>query len=82
MHLPTKNLLLIKLENLKGKNLPRKKAKSKSSERTIDRKQLYDLISDSKVDTVIAAISGSDGLELTHHSIISGKKYFWQIKSL
>ena len=58
----------------KAKIYLEKKAKSKSSERTIDRKQLYDLISDSKVDTVIAAISGSDGLELTHHSIISGKK--------
>lgn len=58
----------------KAKIYLEKKAKSKSSERKIDRKQLYDLISDSKVDTVIAAISGSDGLELTHHSIISGKK--------
>ena len=35
---------------------------------------LLKLISSKDVDIVIAAISGSDGLELIHHSIISGKK--------
>ena len=53
------------LENPKNKNY---------SDKKISRESLYELISSSEVDTVIAAISGSDGLELTYHSIISGKK--------
>ena len=53
------------LENPKNKNY---------SDKKISREALYELISSSEVDTVIAAISGSDGLELTYHSIISGKK--------
>ena len=40
----------------------------------INKEKLYDLISSSQTDTVIAAISGSSGLELIHHSIKSGKK--------
>ena len=44
------------------------------SDRKLSKEELYELISSSEVDTVIAAISGSDGLELIHHSIISGKK--------
>tara|TARA_B100001989_G_scaffold174811_1_gene126339 strand:+ start:3274 stop:4419 length:1146 start_codon:yes stop_codon:yes gene_type:complete len=55
----------IYLENPKNKNY---------SDKKISREALYELISSSEVDTVIAAISGSDGLELTYHSIISGKK--------
>jgi len=53
------------LENPKNKNY---------SDKKISKEALYELISSSEVDTVIAAISGSDGLELTYHSIISGKK--------
>ena len=53
------------LENPKNKNYSNKK---------ISKEALYELISSSEVDTVIAAISGSEGLELTYHSIISGKK--------
>ena len=45
-----------------------------SSKRFINRNDLLKLISSKDVDTVIAAISGSDGLELIHHSILSGKK--------
>ena len=53
------------LENPKNKNY---------SDKKISKEALFELISSSEVDTVIAAISGSDGLELTYHSIISGKK--------
>ena len=53
------------LENPKNKNY---------SDRKLSKNELYELISSSEVDTVIAAISGSDGLELIHHSIVSGKK--------
>ncbi len=45
-----------------------------SSKKLIDKNDLLKLISGKNVDTVIAAISGSDGLELIHHSIVSGKK--------
>ena len=45
-----------------------------SSKKLINKENLLKLISSNDVDTVIAAISGSDGLELIHHSIISGKK--------
>ena len=45
-----------------------------SSKKLINKNDLQKLISSNNVDTVIAAISGSDGLELIHHSIISGKK--------
>ena len=45
-----------------------------SSKKFINRNELLKLISSNDVDTVIAAISGSDGLELIHHSILSGKK--------
>ena len=44
------------------------------SKRLIKKDELLRLISSKKVDTVVAAISGSDGLELIHHSIVSGKK--------
>ena len=45
-----------------------------SSKKFINKNDLLKLISGKDVDTVIAAISGSDGLELIHHSIVSGKK--------
>ena len=45
-----------------------------SSKKLINKNDLLKLISSNNVDTVIAAISGSDGLELIHHSIMSGKK--------
>ena len=45
-----------------------------ASKRFIHRNELLKLISSNDVDTVIAAISGSDGLDLIHHSILSGKK--------
>ena len=45
-----------------------------SSKKLINKNDLLRLISGKDVDIVIAAISGSDGLELIHHSIISGKK--------
>lgn len=47
-------------------NLPAKKL--------IKKNDLLKLISSENVDIVIAAISGSAGLELVHHSIVSGKK--------
>ena len=47
-------------------NLPTKKL--------IKKNDLLKLISSENVDIVIAAISGSAGLELVHHSIVSGKK--------
>ena len=50
---------------------PRKKF---SNKRFIKKNDLLKLISSKDADTVIAAISGSDGLELIHHSILSGKK--------
>ncbi len=56
----------IYLENPKTKNF--------LSKPLINKDKLYDLISSSQTDTVIAAISGSSGLELIHHSIKSGKK--------
>ena len=55
----------IYLENPKNKNY---------SDKKLSKEALYELISSPEVDAVIAAISGSDGLELTYHSIISGKK--------
>jgi len=45
-----------------------------SNKRFIKKNDLFKLISSKDVDTVIAAISGSDGLELIYHSILSGKK--------
>jgi len=45
-----------------------------SSKKLINKNDLLKLISGKDVDIVIAAISGSDGLELIHHSIVSGKK--------
>ena len=73
---------LSNLESIKEQAKRHKKAKiyiEKSgnkiaSEKFIDRNDLLKLISSNDVDTVIAAISGSDGLELIHHSILSGKK--------
>ena len=44
------------------------------TKKLIDKDDLLKLISSKDVDIVIAAISGSDGIELIHHSIISGKK--------
>ena len=73
---------LSNLESIKAQAKRHKKAKiyiEKSgnkiaSNKFIDRNDLLKLISSNDVDTVIAAISGSDGLELIHHSILSGKK--------
>lgn len=48
--------------------------KIKSSKKLIEKDELLKLISSKDVDIVIAAISGSDGLELIHHSIKNGKK--------
>ena len=70
------------VESIKAQAKRHKKAKiyiEKSgnkiaSKKFIDRNDLLKLISSNDVDTVIAAISGSDGLELIHHSILSGKK--------
>ena len=70
------------IESIKAQAKRHKKAKiyiEKSenkiaSKRFINRNELLKLISSNDVDTVIAAISGSDGLELIHHSILSGKK--------
>ena len=45
-----------------------------STEKFLNRNDLLKLISGKDVDIVIAAISGSEGIELIHHSIISGKK--------
>ena len=45
-----------------------------SIKRFINKNDLLKLISSKDVDIVIAAISGSDGLELIHHAILSGKK--------
>jgi 1-deoxy-D-xylulose-5-phosphate reductoisomerase len=51
------------------------KSSDKFSTRKILKKDdLLKLISSENVDIVIAAISGSAGLELVHHSIVSGKK--------
>ena len=73
---------LSNLESRKAQAKRHKKAKiyiEKSenkivSNKFIDRNDLLKLISSNDVDTVIAAISGSDGLELINHSILSGKK--------
>ena len=45
-----------------------------SSKKLINKNDLLRLISGKDIDIVVAAISGSDGLELIHHSVISGKK--------
>ena len=45
-----------------------------STKKLINKNDLLKLISGKDVDIVIAAISGSDGLELIHHSLASGKK--------
>ncbi len=45
-----------------------------SYKKFINKNDLLKLISGKDVDIVIAAISGSDGLELIYHSIVSGKK--------
>ena len=70
------------IESIKAQAKRHKKAKiyiEKSenkiaSKRFINRNELLKLISSNDVDTVIAAISGSNGLDLIHHSILSGKK--------
>ena len=70
------------LESIKAQSKRHKKAKiyiekfgnKIASKRFINRNELLKLISSNDVDTVIAAISGSDGLDLIHHSILSGKK--------
>ena len=53
------------LENLKKNNF---------SKKLICKEDLLKLISSNKTNIVIAAISGSEGLELIYHSIKSGKK--------
>jgi len=73
---------LSNIESIKAQAKRHKKAKiyveksgnKISSKKFINRNDLLKLISSNDVDTVIAAISGSDGLELIHHSILSGKK--------
>ena len=73
---------LSNIESIKAQGKRHKKAKiyvEKSgnkitSGKFINRSDLLKLISSNDVDTVIAAISGSNGLELIHHSILSGKK--------
>ncbi len=73
---------LSNVESIKAQAKRHKKAKiylQKSgdkiaSKELINKNDLLKLISSNDVDTVIAAISGSDGLELIHHSIQSGKK--------
>ena len=73
---------LSNIESIKAQAKRHKKAKiyiersgnKIASKKFIDRNDLLKLISSNDVDTVIAAISGSDGLELIHHSILSGKK--------
>ena len=45
-----------------------------SPKRLINKDSLLRLISSKNVSTILAAISGSDGLELIHHSVVSGKK--------
>ena len=70
------------IESIKAQAKRHKKAKiyiekfgnKIASKRFINRNELLKLISSNDVDTVIAAISGSDGLDLIHHSILSGKK--------
>ena len=73
---------LSNIESIKAQAKRHKKAKiyiEKSgnkiaSKKFINRNELLKLISSNDVDTVIAAISGSNGLDLIHHSILSGKK--------
>ena len=73
---------LSNIESIKAQAKRHKKAKiyiEKSgnkiaSKKFINRNELLKLISSNDVDTVIAAISGSYGLDLIHHSILSGKK--------
>lgn len=73
---------LSNIESIKAQAKRHKKAKiyiEKSgnkiaSKKFINRNELLKLISSNDVDTVIAGISGSDGLDLIHHSILSGKK--------
>ena len=48
--------------------------KNNFSKKLICKEDLLKLISSNKVNIVIAAISGSEGLELIYHSIKSGKK--------
>ena len=73
---------LSNIESIKAQAKRHKKAKiyiekprdKLSTKKLINKEDLLKLISSNDVDTVIAAISGSDGLELIHHSILSGKK--------
>ena len=73
---------LSNVESIKAQAKRHKKAKiylqksgdKLASKKLINKNGLLKLISSNDVDTVIAAISGSDGLELIHHSILSGKK--------
>ena len=73
---------LSNIESIKAQAKRHKKAKiyiekprdKLSTKKLINKEDLLKLISSNDVDTVIAAISGSDGLDLIHHSILSGKK--------
>ena len=73
---------LSNVESIKAQAKRHKKAKiyiekpgdKLSSKKFINKNDLLKLISSKDVNVVIAAISGSDGLELIHHSITSGKK--------
>ena len=71
------NVQLIKAQakrHKKAKIYLQKSGDKIASKELINKNDLLKLISSNDVDTVIAAISGSDGLELIHHSIQSGKK--------
>lgn len=48
--------------------------KANYSKKSLTKDKLLELIASNKVDTVIAAISGSKGLDLIHHSISCGKR--------
>ncbi len=58
----------------KSKIYIEKPSEKYTSKGFLKKDDLFRLISEDSVNTVIAAISGSEGLELIHHSIISGKK--------
>ncbi|MAH76844.1 MAG: 1-deoxy-D-xylulose-5-phosphate reductoisomerase [Gammaproteobacteria bacterium] len=69
------DLIKVQAKRHKKAKIYLEKPKDKlSSKKLINKNDLLKLISGKDVDTVIAAISGSEGLELIHHSIESGKK--------
>lgn len=71
------NEKLIKAQATRHKNAKiyiEKSSDNLPTKKLIKKNDLLKLISSENVDIVIAAISGSAGLELVHHSIVSGKK--------